>query len=91
MTEELHNKFNKILAKDFTKLTTEEAQKLFEQDVINEIHNLAKVCRGMTRILMLEPCNWDTDLRQWTEEDKDYAKKLLKFLLTTNGFQNIEA
>ena len=42
-------------------------------------------------ILMLEPCNWDTDFRQWTEEDKDYAKKLLKFLLTTNGFQNIEA
>ena len=36
MTEELHNKFNKILAKDFTKLTTEEAQKLFEQDVTNE-------------------------------------------------------
>ena len=90
MTEDLFNKFQNILTKDFTKLTNEEAEKLFEQDVTCEIHNLAKVCRGMTRILMLEPCNWDTDFRQWTEEDKEYAKKLLKFLLTTNGFQNIE-
>lgn len=90
MTEYLFNKFQNILTKDFTKLTNEEAKNLFEQDVTCEIHNLAKVCRGMTRVLMLEPCNWDTDFSDWTEHDKDYAKKLLKFLLTANGFQNIE-
>lgn len=90
MNNKLIEKFENILSKDFEKLTNDEAKELFSEDIQTEIHSLARVCRGMKRILMLEPCDWGWDFESWTEDDKQYSKKLLRFLLDTNGFQDIK-
>lgn len=90
MNEEEKQKIKIILSKDFTKITDAEAEELFSEDTQSTIYNLAKVCRGLTRIFMLEPCTWGTDFTNWTLDDKKYSKELLKFLLKTNGFQNIK-
>ncbi|WPR70179.1 hypothetical protein SLW70_09470 [Flavobacterium sp. NG2] len=78
------------MVKDFTKLTDKEAEQLFEQNVTSEIHSTGSISRILTRILMLEPCTWDVDFKYWTDDDKEYAKKLLKFLLEAYGFQDVK-
>lgn len=84
-------KIKTVITKDFTKITNQEAEEIFDESVTSEIYSLAKISRGLTRIFMLAPCNWNTDFKDWTDDDKIYAKKLLIFLLDANGFQNIKA
>ncbi|MCZ8091313.1 hypothetical protein [Flavobacterium sp.] len=76
---------------DFNNLTEEDLEKIENATSPTNLHDLFSIFRGIERHFIIVQPFWKNDYEKWTDEDKRFAKEILKFSLSYSGFQDVKS
>ena len=75
---------------DFQNLTEEDLENMSTMDFQNKLYDSFSIFRGLVRhFIFLHPC-WKQDYGRWTNDDKRFAKEILKFSLSYSSLQDVK-
>jgi hypothetical protein len=76
---------------DFQNLTEEDLEKIENITSPTSLADLFSIFRGVERHFINVQPFWKQDYKKWSDEDKRFAKEILKFSLSYSGFQDVKS